>query len=69
MKITIEISDKEISELKPLYEESNHIIKAAGREPWTFELWCDTMLALGITEHIKGNAKALNRATKRKYLM
>ena len=69
MKITIEISKKEVGELKPLYEESNQIIKAAGREPWTFEHWCETMMSLGGTEHIKANAKTINRATKQKYFI
>lgn len=67
MKITIEISKREESELMSLYEESNRIITAVGREPWTFEHWCETMMSLGGAEHIKANAKLLNRNTKRNY--
>lgn len=67
MKIIIDISSQEESELRSLYEESNRIITATGREPWTFEHWCESMLALSAVPHMKSKAEFFIKATKLKY--
>lgn len=62
--ITIEVDERTVDELTPLFEESNCLLKAAGYEPWTFEHWYRMMLVMGSTPHIRGNAELLIKQTR-----
>jgi hypothetical protein len=67
MKITVEVYPANAPQLIELYNETVRLFKAAGLEPWSFEQWCENMLAFGIVSHITANARILNNQTRRKY--
>lgn len=60
MKISVDI-DTRSPELAELYEETNDILTASGRNPMDFEAFCALCLELGALPHMISTARALVR--------